>query len=214
MPLKSYEIELSKYLYTRIDLNLLPCRWNLETSAERVFMSQACLVRIDREESAKGHNKYCSLISPNTNMTSQHDFGSLGIPDETEHEVLLHVADHPVLSRRNSEKSMEDLELRSHSRESSCTESMDDLNELFIILSENTPTSKKCVVQSSKAGDSKSEPVRRATAAEPCPPPRRFPRRFWIGLVKRMLLRQRVSTTGSSDFVCCDHKLNLELLSK
>jgi hypothetical protein len=129
-------------------------------------------------------------------MIAQDDFGCLGIPDEAEYGVLLHVVDHPALSPKQTEKSLEDQEFRHlNSQESSYTKRKVD--EAFNL--SNLSQASKCgetaalplirsiiqEVEPSVPFENDHEPIRRVR--EHFRPARRFPRRVWIGLVKRML---------------------------
>jgi hypothetical protein len=123
-------------------------------------------------------------------MIAQDDFGSLGIPIEEVREGMLDIMDHPALSRQNSEKSLGDLELRSDSRVSSNSNCVCDISdEISILLSRRTLPTKPSAVQGHVTQVSLvngKEPIRRITSFEgSLPPPRRFPRRKWVGLVKR-----------------------------
>jgi hypothetical protein len=135
-------------------------------------------------------------------MNSQEDFGSLGIPDEEDHGVLLHIVEHPSLSRKNSEKSLEDLEFRSSETRESTDDALDELFDLF---------SKCGVVSTTPVMLFNGQSMDAATWMEdednrlPLQPPRRFPRRIWIALVKRMLRVHGLSTATSSGMELCEY---------
>ena len=143
-------------------------------------------------------------------MTAQDDFGSLGVLDEMESGIVLDVENHPAMPRQKSEKSLEDLELRSECLESSPMEYKEDaLVELMILLSMHAmPTVRSAVRQDNVAMS--LEPGNEALHITPAPeslgslrPPRRYPRRFWIGLVNRMLRHQRLTNTSPFAMDCC-----------
>ncbi len=132
-------------------------------------------------------------------MNAQDDFGSLEIPDDAEHGVfLLHVMNHPVLSRENSVKAQKDSEfLITGCRGRRKTDLVDDaLVEMFdsdllfeaarAVLS-ITRSSTVQVEGAAKALENETEPIRKTTDPVLLRPPRRFPRRIWIGFVKRIL---------------------------
>ena len=129
-------------------------------------------------------------------MNAQDDFGSLGIPDDQEHGVfLLHVVSHSVFSRENSVKAPNDPEFRiTECKEKPNTELADDaLVEMFRLFSKPTraalPFTRSTVqVESAaKALENETEPIRTMRDSSLLRPPRRFPRRVWIGFVKRIL---------------------------
>ncbi len=133
--------------------------------------------------------EYRSSHKPDTAhmLVAQGDFGNLGIRHETERGSLLHVVDHPALSRKcSSDKNaqcLEGLELRCESRENLSTQYMDHaLDELLTLFTKNTISTRDNVESALYVG----EPVRRSKSVELFRPPRRFPRRTWIRLVKRM----------------------------
>ena len=120
-------------------------------------------------------------------LIAQGDFGSLGIRHETE----FHVLDHPALSRKFSEKAEKYLDFRSEPREKMNSECGDEaLDDFVIICSKNTISTLNTGEPTIQATDSAlafGEPIRRANPANLLRPPRRFPRRTWIRLIKRML---------------------------
>jgi hypothetical protein len=134
-------------------------------------------------------------------MIDQEDFGCLGIRDETEPGFLLDVVEHIALSRKNSEKSLEDLEFRSERQESSCTECVmtdNALEELLMLFSKQTTRTHNQIVLRRDASmplESGNEQIRKTLSPELLRPPRRYPRRFWVGLVRRMLRHQSPTAT-------------------
>ncbi len=134
-------------------------------------------------------------------MNAQDDFCSLGIPEEARNEALLHFVDLLALPRKSSDKSMMmDLEFGGLSQESSPIEWDDALEELLTIASKKAEHGVLSDKHERHADppvlsfENGHEPIRKTTAAAPLRPPRRFPRRIWIGLVKRMLRQSLVQS--------------------
>jgi hypothetical protein len=96
-----------------------------------------------------------------------------GIQEETEPGFLLDVVEHIALSRKNSEKSLDDLELRSECQESSCTECVmtdDALEELLMLFSKQTPIRTQnpslCTRDASIPLESGNEQIRKTLSPE------------------------------------------------
>ncbi len=126
---------------------------------------------------------------------AQEDFGGLGLPNETDDINMLDIAAHSSLSRRSSEKSLVDTGESGEAQDRSCEQWSEAFAELLLLFSNNTLQTSDSSIQAHDAFDLNGHdaiPVFN-TAEEHRHPPRRYPRRFWIGLVTRMLRRQRLS---------------------
>ena len=127
------------------------------------------------------------MESSNASQTSiaQDDFGSLGLPVDPDDLSLENVVDLPVLSRRGSETSLMDLSCESNG---ACdSKIVDQLNDLFKI------TRRTRRVRATRSSDTmRSESVDQMTVDNDLPPPRRYARRFWVGLARRLTQLKRM----------------------
>ncbi len=127
----------------------------------------------------------------------QFDFASLGIPSLESDALAISDAtatEHPALSRRSSsEKSIESMELSSEDEDSRMTQ--DAMDRLFEIFAKSEPHGEKCPpnseslcvqhqTQPTTASGSYQQPVGNGNNL---PPPRRFYRRFWLGISRRLM---------------------------
>ena len=112
---------------------------------------------------------------------AQDDFGSLGLPVEPEDMSLEHVVDHPALSRHGSETSLMDLCCEFE------TNIADQLEELLKI-SRRVPR----VRATPSSNVMRPLPLDQTTVDTTLPPPRRYARRFWGGLARRLTQLKRM----------------------
>ncbi len=118
----------------------------------------------------------------------QGDFGSLELPAEPADMSLEHVVDHPALSRKGSENSLMDLCCEC---EGACDPDRDIADQLEELLKMSSRSRRARATPSPDA--TMRLPLEQTTVETVLPPPRRYPRRFWSGLVRRLSQLKRTS---------------------